>query len=174
MDEEMNKALEKANVPEKPLTETLESRFERMAVLASEGKMRPGVKKFPKEKLFKVVDDMLAWFIRNQDQFMVINYFADPDTQKEVSYKQLKNAMRYRDDLRDYYDSLMEMLASRVAGLALMGGVDPTFSKYYLSSRFKGWQEQSRVSTEVNVTTRVIDFKWRDTPESQGDLDDSE
>ena len=154
--------------------ETFASKAERMAVLASEGKMRPGSRKWPKEKLFKVVDCMFAWFIRNPDKFQLIEYFADPDTQKDVSYKQMKNAIRYREDLAEYWDQLMEFIAARVAGMALRGAVDPTFSKYYLSSRFKDWAERSRVTADVNVTTKVIDFHWRDAEEPQADPDEKE
>lgn len=154
--------------------ETSFSKDERMAKLASEGKLRPGSKKFPKEKLFKAVDGIFAWFLRNPDRFQLIQYFADPDEQKEVGYKQLKNAIRYREDLREYWEQLMEMLAARVADCAMRGVIDPTFSKYYLSSRFKGWQEQSRVTSDVTVTTKVIDFKFRDAVEPPGEPDDSE
>jgi hypothetical protein len=155
-------------------TETPQSKAERMAVLASEGKMRPGSRKWPKEKLFNVVDDITSWFLRNPDKFQVIEYFADPDTQKDVSYKQMKNAIRYREDLAEYWDQLMEFIAARVAGMALRGAVDPTFSKYYLSSRFRGWQEQSRVTADVNVTTKVVEFKWRDAEEPQDATDEKE
>jgi hypothetical protein len=155
-------------------TETPQSKAERMAVLASEGKMRPGSRKWPKEKLFNVVDDITSWFLRNPDKFQVIEYFADPDTQKDVSYKQMKNAIRYREDLAEYWDQLMEFIAARVAGMALRGAVDPTFSKYYLSSRFKGWQEQSRVTADVNVTTKVIDFQWKSIDEPQDANDEKD
>jgi hypothetical protein len=155
-------------------TETPQSKAERMAVLASEGKMRPGSRKWPKEKLFNVVDDITSWFLRNPDKFQVIEYFADPDTQKDVSYKQMKNAIRYREDLAEYWDQLMEFIAARVAGMALRGAVDPTFSKYYLSSRFRGWQEQSRVTADVNVTTKVVEFKWKSIDEPQDGNDENE
>lgn len=155
-------------------TETPQSKAERMAVLAEAGKMRGGSKKWNKEKLFNVVDCMFAWFIRNPDKFQLIEYFADPDTQKEISYKQMKNAIRYREDLAEYWDQLMEFIAARVAGMALRGAVDPTFSKYYLSSRFAGWREQSRVTADVNVTTKVVEFKWRDSEEPQDATDEKE
>lgn len=155
-------------------TETPQSKAERMAVLASDGKMRPGSRKWPKEKLFKVVDDITSWFLRNPDKFQVIEYFADPDTPKDVSYKQMKNAIRYREDLAEYWDQLMEFIAARVAGMALRGAVDPTFSKYYLSSRFKGWQEQSRVTADVNVTTKVVDFQWKSIDEPQDATDEKD
>ncbi len=154
--------------------ETSFSKDERMAKLASEGKLRPGAKKWPKEKLFKAVDGIFAWFLRNPDRFTIIEYFSDPDTEKEVGYKQIKNAIRYREDLREYWDTLTEMLAARIASMALRGAIDPTFSKYYLSSRFKGWQEQSRVTSDVTVTTKVIDFHWKDAVEPPGETDDSE
>lgn len=155
-------------------TETPQSKAERMAVLASEGKLRPSRKKWPKEKLFEVIDDMAAWFLRHPDRFTMVEYFSDPDTQKQVSYTQLRNAMRYREDLREYHESLMEMLAARIASMALRGAVDPTFSKYYLSSRFSGWAERSRVTADVNVTTKVVEFKWKSIDEPQDGNDEKE
>lgn len=154
--------------------ETSFSKDERMAKLASEGKLRPNRKKWPKEKLFAVIDDMAAWFLRHPDRFTMVEYFSDPDTQKDVSYAQLRNAMRYREDLREYHESLMEMLAARIASMALRGAIDAQFSKYYLSSRFAGWAEKSRVTSDVTVTTKVVDFKWNDAVEPPGDADDSE
>lgn len=154
--------------------ETPQSKAERMAVLASEGKLRPNRKKWPKEKLFAVIDDMAAWFLRHPDRFTMVEYFSDPDTQKDVSYAQLRNAMRYREDLREYHESLMEMLAARIASMALRGAIDAQFSKYYLSSRFSGWTEKTRVSADLNVTTKVVDFQWKSIDEPQDANDEKE
>lgn len=125
------------------------------------GELRQKVRHRSKAEVFSFLDKMYIYFLTNPDKVMLIEYWMDPHTDKSFTQTQLRTSTKTRTECREYYDQLSEMLATRIAKLALVELFNPTFAKYLLGARHKGWQEVNRVSSEVEITQRVIDFKWR-------------